>query len=432
MSIRVAFKTLGCKLNFSETATLERRLAQAGYLCVPFDGEADVYVLNTCAVTEQAGRKCRYYVHRVRQRYPQAKVVLMGCYSALKAGALQQELGADMVLGSNTKFQLPDKLPLLLQDNAYVFDRSAEETSGFFGAYSLQEERTRSFLKVQDGCNYFCTYCTVPLARGRFRSGDPSRLLADASDVVAHGIKEIVLSGVNIGEYQGPKGERLIDLLSALSALEGLQRLRVSSIEPNLLTAAIIALAAERPNIMPHFHIPLQSGCDRILARMGRRYRTDLYAEKVMNIKRLMPEAFVAADVIVGFPGETEADFEESMQFIASLPLSALHVFPYSPRPNTLAAGMDGQVGKAVKAERVNRLIALSEEKKTALYRACEGKTAQVLVESKVHDGSYSGFTENYLRVKLPCDEKKTNTIQTVRLGALGADGMAIGEIVDA
>ncbi|MBO4282412.1 MAG: tRNA (N(6)-L-threonylcarbamoyladenosine(37)-C(2))-methylthiotransferase MtaB [Bacteroidales bacterium] len=432
MSLRIAFKTLGCKLNFSETATLEHRLAQAGYQCVPFDGEAEVYVVNTCAVTEQAGRKCRYYVHRVRQRCPQAKVVLMGCYSALKAEALQAELGADMVLGSNTKFLLPDKLPLLFRDTAYVFDRGAEDAPVFFGAYSLQEERTRSFLKVQDGCDYFCTYCTVPLARGRIRSGEMFRLLADASEVVAHGIKEIVLSGVNIGEYRGSKGERLADLLSALSEVEGLRRLRISSIEPNLLTDEIIAMAAERPNIMPHFHIPLQSGCDRILALMGRRYRTDLYAEKVRNIKARMPYAFVAADVIAGFPGETEADFEACYRFIESLPLSALHVFPYSPRPNTPAAEMEGQVSKAVKAERVSRLMALSDAKKAALYRACEGRTAQVLVESKECDGHYSGFTENYLRVKLLCDEKSINTIQAVRLGPLGADGLAIGEVINA
>lgn len=428
MSSRIAVKTLGCKLNFSESATLERRLLSLGYLVVPFDAPADVYVVNTCAVTEQAGRKCRYYVHRVRQRQPQAKVVLMGCYSALKAGQLQSELGADMVLGSNTKFQLPELLPGLLEDATYVFDREKEEEKTFFGAYSLQEERTRSFLKVQDGCNNFCTYCTVPLARGRFRSGNLEALCADAADVVAHGIKEIVLSGVNIGAYRSEKGEDFFTLLQALSRVEGLQRLRISSIEPDLLSDAIIACVAERENVMPHFHIPLQSGCDRILERMHRHYPRQLYADKVRLIKQYMPQAFVAADVIVGFPGETEADFRETVEFLRDIPVSCLHVFPYSQRPNTPAALMPDQVSKAVKAERVQRLMQLSDDKKKELYLSCAGNTAQVLVESKEKGGCYSGFTENYIKVKLRCTEKEVNTIQPVRLCGIADDGQMTGE----
>ena len=428
MSPRIAVKTLGCKLNFSESATLERRLLSLGYLVVPFDAPADVYVVNTCAVTEQAGRKCRYYVHRVRQCRPQAKIVLMGCYSALKAGQLQAELGADMVLGSNTKFQLPDLLPDLLKDATYVFDREKEEEKTFFGAYSLQEERTRSFLKVQDGCNNFCTYCTVPLARGRFRSGNLEALCADAADVVAHGIKEIVLSGVNIGAYRSEKGEDFFTLLQALSRVEGLQRLRISSIEPDLLSDAIIACVAEKENVMPHFHIPLQSGCDRILERMHRHYPRKLYAEKVQLIKQYMPQAFVAADVIVGFPGETEADFRETVEFLRDIPVSCLHVFPYSQRPNTPAAVMPDQVSKAVKAERVQRLIQLSEEKKRGLYLSCQGSKARVLVESKEKGGCYSGFTENYIKVKVACTEKEVNTIQPVRLCGIADDGQMIGE----
>lgn len=432
MSKKIAIKTLGCKLNFSESATLERRLSAEGHSVLPFDAEADIYVINTCAVTEQAGKKCRYYVHGIRQRHPLAKIVLMGCYSALKAEQLQKELGVDMVLGSNTKFLLPDKLAELSSDIPYIFDRTIEDERRFFGAYSLQEERTRSFLKVQDGCNYFCTYCTVPLARGRFRSGDLHQLLNDARDVVAHGMKEIVLSGVNIGEYHGAGGENFTDLLKSLSEVEGLQRVRISSIEPNLLTDEIIALAAERPNIMPHFHIPLQSGCDRVLERMKRHYRTPLYAEKVERIKKQMPQAFVAADVIVGFPGETEADFEETRRFLSNIPISCLHVFPYSQRPNTPAAVMPDQVPQTCKAERVKVLMALSDEKKTALYRSCEGQEARVLVESKEKGGCYSGFTENYIKVKLNCTEKEVNTIQHVRLLACDADGLMIGEKSDA
>ena len=427
---RIAIKTLGCKLNFSESATLERRLSSQGYRMVDFDAPADVYVVNTCAVTEQAGRKCRYYVHRVRQRQPQAKVVLMGCYSALKAGQLQDELGADMVLGSNTKFQLPELLPALLQGASYLYDVEKEAEKTFFGAYSLQEERTRSFLKVQDGCNNFCTYCTVPLARGRFRSGELLALCTDAADVVAHDIKEIVLSGVNIGAYRSEKDEDFFDLLQALSRVEGLQRLRISSIEPDLLSDEIIAYVAEKDNVMPHFHIPLQSGCDRILERMHRHYPRQLYADKVQLIKQYMPQAFVAADVIVGFPGETEADFMETVDFLQNIPISCLHVFPYSQRPNTPAAVMPDQVSKAVKAERVKVLMALSDEKKTALYRSCEGQNARVLVESKEKGGCYSGFTENYIKVKLACSEKNVNTILPVRLCGIADDGLMIGETV--
>ena len=425
--MRVAFKTLGCKLNFSESATLERRLSEQGCSIVPFEGEAEVYVLNTCAVTEQAGRKCRYYVHGVRRRRPEAVVVLMGCYSALQAERLQQELGADLVLGNNTKFRLPELLAGLPGAAKGVFNPEEESQPRFYEAYSLREERTRSFLKVQDGCNYFCSYCTIPLARGRFRSGDLPRLLENARDILAHGSREIVLSGVNIGAYRGRDGESFTDLLRALSGLEGLQRLRISSIEPDLLTDEIIRMAAEKPNIMPHFHIPLQSGCDRILARMRRRYTRALYAEKVTLIKQLMPKAFVAADVIVGFPGEREEDFAETFDFLNSLPVSFLHVFPFSRRPDTPAYSMPDQVPQAVKAERVRRLITLSDAKKEALCRMCEGDVAQVLVESKEKGGFYSGFTENYLKVKLDCTEKEINTIQKVRLGPLGADGMVIG-----
>ena len=431
MSVRVAIKTLGCKLNFSESATLERRLAEEGYENVPFSDDADVYVVNTCAVTEEAGRKCRYYVHGVRRRHPDARIVLMGCYSALRAEQLQKELDADLVLGSNTKFQLPERIPELLSGGTGSFDPERESERDFFGAYSLREERTRSFLKVQDGCDYFCTYCTIPLARGRFRSGDLAALLAAARDIIAHDIREIVLTGVNIGEYRGGNGERLIDLLLALTALPGLQRLRISSIEPNLLTDEIIALAADSPVIMPHFHIPLQSGCDRILERMHRHYNRALYAEKVLRIKQLIPKAFVAADVIVGFPGETKEDFQETYDFLDSLPVSALHVFPYSRRPNTPAYGMPDQLSRAEKAERVRRLISLSDEKKLALCRLCEGDVVQVLVESKEKGGFYSGFSENYLKVRLNCTENAINTIQKVRLAETAADGTMKGEIID-
>ena len=427
-TVRVAFKTLGCKLNFSETATLERRLAEQGYNIVPFESDAEVYVVNTCAVTEQAGRKCRYYVHHVRQAHPSAKVVLMGCLSQLKAEALQKELQVEMVLGSNSKFELPQRLAGLLETEPYLFEN--EKQTCFYGAYSLQEERTRSFLKVQDGCDYYCTYCTIPFARGHFRSGELAGLVQDATDIVRHGIREIVLSGVNIGAYRTAKGEGFFDLLQALSSIEGLERLRISSIEPDLLSDEIIALVAERENIMPHFHIPLQSGCDTVLARMKRRYNTQLYADKVALIRKRMPQACIAADVIVGFPGETELEFAETENFVKTQGITYLHVFPYSMRPNTLAAAMPNQVEKAVKTERVRTLMDLSERKKMDFYRASEGRTAQVLVESKVRGNYYCGFTENYIKVKLHCSEKEVNTVQKVRLSEICADGMMGGELL--
>lgn len=426
-SVRVAFKTLGCKLNFSETATLERRLAEQGYIIVPFESEAEVYIINTCAVTEQAGRKCRYYVHHVRQKHPAAKLVLIGCLSQLKAEALQKELQVEMVLGSNSKFELPQRLAGILEAEPYLFEN--EKQTCFYGAYSLQEERTRSFLKVQDGCDYYCTYCTIPFARGHFRSGDVFSLVNDAKDIVRHGIKEIVLSGVNIGAYHTEKGERFFELLQALSSIEGLQRIRISSIEPDLLSEQIIALVAERKNIMPHFHIPLQAGCDSVLARMKRRYDTRLYADKVALIRKQMPQACIAADVIVGFPGETEQEFSETENFVRMQGITYLHVFPYSVRPNTVAATMPNQVAKAVKRERVRRLMALSAQKKMEFYHASEGQTAQVLVESKVRGNDYCGFTENYIKVKLHCSEKEVNTIQKVRLSEICTDGMMRGEM---
>lgn len=425
---RVAFKTLGCKLNFSESATISRQLAEAGYRIVPFAGEADVYVINTCAVTEQAGKKCRYYVHHIRQQQPEARIVLMGCFAQLKADRLREELQVDMVLGSNTKFELPQRMGQLCATPGYVFDDQRQQ--GFFGAYSLQEERTRSFLKVQDGCDYYCTYCTVPLARGHFRSGELSRLVDDAREVVRHGIKEIVLSGVNIGAYRTEKGENFFDLLQALSAVEGLERLRISSVEPDLLSDDIIAFVASHPHIMPHFHLPLQSGCDAVLARMKRRYLTQLYADKVSLIRQYLPDAFIAADVIVGFPGETDDEFTETLDFISRSSLTCLHVFPYSVRPHTVAAAMPCQVTKAVKAERVRKLIALSDAKKQAFYHAAKGSEARVLVEAKERGSVYSGFTENYIKVKLSCSEKEVNNIVTVKLLQTDDDQLMRAELL--
>lgn len=430
MMYRIAIKTLGCKLNFSESATLERRLMEMGHSFVPFDSEADLYIINTCAVTEQAGRKCRYYVHGIRKWHPEARIVLMGCYSALRAEQLRQELGADMVLGSNTKFLLPEKLPLLMQGKPYVFDMMEERQDRFYPAYSLREERTRSFLKVQDGCNYFCSYCTVPLARGRFRSCDMPLVLEAVRDILAHDIREIVLTGVNIGAYKGGGGEDFADLLEAISNVEGLQRLRISSLEPDLLSERIIRMVAERPNIMPHFHLPLQSGCDRVLERMKRRYRRDLYAEKVLRVRTLLPNAFVAADVIAGFPGETDEDFAETIGFIQSLPVAYLHVFPYSRRPGTPAFSMPCQVPPQVKLERVRALMSLSNKKRREFHHSCEGSVARVLVESRLAGGIGCGFSENYIKVKIPCTENEINTIQTVRLSPDDADGFMKGEVL--
>ena len=420
MNKNVSIKTLGCKLNFSESATMEQLLVEQGYTVSPKDSCADVFIINSCAVTENAEKKCRQYVHQIKKNFPQAKIVLVGCFSALQnAKSIANEV--DLLFGSSDKMRVVQEINRLFDKNSSVEPMQDDDT--FFSSYSIHE-RTRSFLKIQDGCDYFCTYCTVAHARGRSRSDCIENVVVNAKKIVESGVKEIVLSGVNIGDFRSPKGENFFDLLQRLTKETHLKRLRISSIEPNLLSDEIIDFVANSNIILPHFHIPLQSGCNDILSKMKRRYPRELFAEKVFRIKEKMPHACIAADVIVGFPGETEAQFKETYRFIESLPVSMLHVFPYSRRPNTPAADMPNHLTNSCKNERARHLIRLSNEKKRTFYQENSGKVFHVLIESKNENGFLQGFTENYLRVKIPYNKQYINEIITVKLFTVDEKGI--------
>lgn len=427
---RIAIKTLGCKLNFTESAHIERMLAAQGYVFVPFEHEADMYVINTCAVTEQAEKKCVYYIHHIKNHYPHAKIALMGCFSALRKDELSERLGVDTVLGSNNKFELTHIIPSLLSDNIPEIDTYQDDTSTFIDAFSLHE-RTRSFLKIQDGCNYYCTYCTIPYARGHSRSDSLEHVITNAQQIVANDIKEIILSGVNIGDFKTSRGEGFYELLQALEKVEGLKRIRISSIEPNLLTHEIIRLVSESETLLPHFHIPLQSGSDKILKLMKRRYTCDLFAERIHFIKQYMPHACIAVDVIAGFPGETENDFHDTYSYLESLPISYLHVFPFSRRPDTPAYSMSGQLSTREKSDRTRELIKLSDKKKLIFYKENLHSEQKVLIESKTKQGYDTGFSGNYIRVKTKHKEENINSIINVILKAIDIDGNVIAESME-
>ena len=423
-------KTLGCKLNFSESATLSRMLSEQGYCPADKDvTRADLYIINSCAVTQIAEKKCKQFIRHIKSRFPESKIVLVGCFSALEnAYSLANQV--DLMLGSGNKMKLITEIDALFSDNykPKIIQDTQEES--FFHAFSIHE-RTRSFLKIQDGCDYFCAYCTVPYARGRSRSDSMENIIEHAKKIVANNVKEIVLSGVNTGDFKTEKGEHLLDLLLELEKINGLHRIRISSIEPNLLSSEIIHLVASSEKLLPHFHIPLQSGSDEILSKMKRRYTSAFFADKVHQIKEIMPHACIAADVIVGFPSETDELFEQTYQFINSLPLSILHVFPYSKRPNTVAAKMDNHLTTNCKNQRVASLINLSDMKKDIFYRENIGKTGKVLIENKIDEEYMSGFTENYIRVRLPYNPHYINEIKTVKiLQTDSGNGICDAEIV--
>lgn len=421
-------KTLGCKLNFSESATLERMLVGKGYCIAENAAFSDIYIINTCAVTETAEKKCRQYIHQVKKQNPKVKIVLVGCYSALEnAQAIASEV--DLMLGSGNKSQLVEKINFLFEQNNHTIIIKEKPQEAFFASYSM-DERTRSFLKIQDGCDYFCTYCTVAYARGRSRSDSIENIISYAKDIVSNDVKEIVLSGVNIGDFRTEKGDSFIDLLYALEAIKELKRIRISSIEPNLLTDRIIDLVSKSMKILPHFHIPLQSGSNEILSQMRRRYKKELFAEKIYRIKEKMPHCCVAADVIVGFPGETDNLFKETYHFIEDLPLSMLHVFPYSKRPNTIAATMENQLSNTCKNKRANTLIELSNKKKTLFYQQNIHRECFALIESKKTNGFPTGFTDNYIRIKLPYDTAIINEIVKVKILKMDTDGVCKAEII--
>ena len=425
-----AFHTLGCKLNFAETSTIARQLTGAGYEKVSFDEKASVYVINTCSVTENADRECKFHVKRAMKANPEGLVVILGCYAQLKPEEISAIEGVDLVLGAKEKFNILSYLDDLQKTESHGLIHSCEidEADFFIGSYSIGD-RTRAFLKVQDGCDYKCTYCTIPLARGISRSDTIENVVKNATEIASKGIKEIVLTGVNIGDYgKGEFGNKkhehtFLDLISELDKVEGIERIRISSIEPNLLKDESIELVAKSKSFVPHFHIPLQSGSDDLLKLMKRRYLTKLYTDRIAKIREVMPDSCIGVDVIVGFPGETEEKFLETYNFLNELPISYLHVFTYSERENTEAAEMQGVVPIPERKQRSKMLRILSEKKKMAFYRTKIGKTLPVLWEHENKNGVMYGFTENYVRVQKPFDENSINTIETLKLNKIESDG---------
>ena len=425
-----AFHTLGCKLNFAETSTIARQLTGAGYEKVSFDDQAHVYVINTCSVTENADRECKFHVKRAMKANPEGLVVIVGCYAQLKPEEISAIEGVDLVLGAKEKFNILSYLDDLqkTENHGLIHSCEIDEADFFIGSYSIGD-RTRAFLKVQDGCDYKCTYCTIPLARGISRSDTIENVVKNAKEIAGKGIKEIVLTGVNIGDYgKGEFGNKkhehtFLDLISELDQVEGIERIRISSIEPNLLKDESIDLVSKSRSFVPHFHIPLQSGSDDLLKLMKRRYLTKLYSDRIYKIREVMPDSCIGVDVIVGFPGETEEKFLETYNFLNELPISYLHVFTYSERENTEAAEMQGVVPIPERKQRSKMLRILSEKKKIAFYRTQIGKTLPVLWEHENKNGVMYGFTENYVRVQKPFDENSINTIETLKLNKIESDG---------
>jgi len=423
---KVAFYTLGCKLNFSETSSIGRLFQDADYQVVPFHEQADIYVINTCSVTDHADKKCRKIVKEALKHSPNAYITIVGCYAQLKPQEIVEIPGVDMVLGAAEKFNIIEHIQdLTKEQKPIIHNAPIIETNAFVPAYSYGD-RTRTFLKVQDGCDYSCTFCTIPLARGASRSGTIESIVKQAQDIAASGVKEIVLTGVNIGDFgirNGKREDQFLDLIIALDNIAGIDRFRISSIEPNLLSDEVIEFVATSEKFVAHFHMPLQSGSDKILAQMRRRYKRALYAERVKKIKQLMPDCCIGVDVIVGFPGETRADFLETYEFLNGLDVSYLHVFTYSERENTIAAQMEGAVPGAARSERSKMLHILSEKKRRAFYEQQLGKTVEVLFESDVKEGYMHGFSRNYVKTRIAYDPLMVNEVKNVQLTTIDASG---------
>ena len=433
---KVAFYTLGCKLNFSETSTIARDFENENFTRVDFSESADVYVINTCSVTENADKRFKSIVRQLQKVNPEAFVIAIGCYAQLQPKQLADVDGVDLVLGATEKFKITDYLnDLTKNDIGAIHSCEIEDADFYVGSYSFGD-RTRAFLKVQDGCDYKCTYCTIPLARGISRSDTLQNVLSNAREITQKGIKEIVLTGVNIGDYgKGEFGNKkhehtFFELVQALDTVEGLERVRISSIEPNLLKDETIDFVAQSDNFVPHFHIPLQSGSNELLKLMRRRYMKALYVDRVARIKQKMPNACIGVDVIVGFPGETDELFLETYEFLNHLDVSYLHVFSYSERPNTVAATMEAKVPKAVRTKRSKMLRGLSVKKRRAFYESQLGTVQNVLFESENKEGYIHGFTRNYVKVKAPWNPELVNTIHDVHLKAIDQDGLVRFEFV--
>ncbi|MDR0581575.1 MAG: tRNA (N(6)-L-threonylcarbamoyladenosine(37)-C(2))-methylthiotransferase MtaB, partial [Prevotellaceae bacterium] len=414
----VAFYTLGCKLNFSETSTLARRFVEAGFERVSPVQAADIYVINTCSVTEQADRKCRQAIRKLMQRNPAALMVVTGCYAQLKPEEVAAIDGVDLVLGADQKGNLFEYVNnLRTKGKAQVLSCDIHAVDSFFLAFS-SSDRTRSFLKVQDGCDYRCAYCTVPLARGKSRNLPIADIVKEAETIAASGVQEVVLTGVNIGDFGKTTGETFFELLQALEKVNGIGRFRLSSIEPNLLTDDIIEWIAQSGKMTPHFHIPLQSGSNRVLQLMRRRYRRKVFAGRVQKIRAVMPHAFIGVDIIAGFPGETADDFRDTCSFLEQLEPAFLHIFPYSERPGTPAAAMPGSVPKRERAARVKALQILCAKLHRAFYEKNIGLATRVLWESASKDGMMQGFTDNYLKIETPCHPDLIGRLLPVTVGS--------------
>ena len=423
--MKIAFTTLGCKLNFAESSALGKALIERGHTKAKQGEEADICIINTCTVTDAADHKDRQMIHRIRRQNPNAILIVTGCYAQLKPGEIAQIEGVDYVLGQDEKFRLAEFIEQLEKsrrrdvETSRVITSAIREVEDFHGAYS-KDDRTRCFLKVQDGCNYFCSYCTIPLARGKSRNPSIASLVAQAQEALNGGAKEIILSGVNIGDFGRSTGEHFIDLLRALDALDGDYRIRISSCEPNLLSDEIIDFVAGSTHFAPHFHIPLQSGSNAVLKIMGRRYTRELFAERVAHIKSVMPHAFIGVDCMVGVRGETAECWADYVDFIEQLPVSQLHVFTYSERANTRMLEMDLYVVPQKERERRSKqLHSISAQKTEAFYKEHEGYQALVLWESSKKDGLMYGFTENYIKVSCPYDRAKVNTFERITVPPL-------------
>lgn len=427
---KVAFYTLGCKLNFSETSTIARQFESLGFDRVSPDTAADIYVINTCSVTDHADKKCRQAIHKFINKSPNAFIAVVGCYAQLKPDEISKIEGVDLVLGSSEKFNVPIYIESdLKKAKAKIYSCDVEVIHDFFPAYS-SNDRTRSFLKVQDGCDYHCSYCTIPLARGHSRNMPIPKIIEQAKEIASKGVKEIILTGVNTGDFGKSTGESFFDLIKELEKVEGINRYRISSIEPNLITDEIIEFCSKSEKFLPHFHIPLQSGSNRILGLMRRRYKRELFAERLSAIRKQIPNCFIGVDVIVGFPGETVEDFNDALNFIKEQQPSFLHIFPYSERPNTPAIEFEGKVKPIDVKHRLQQLSKLSDELHRKFYVNCIGQIEEVLFESTRKGNLMFGFTRNYIKVETSFDKSLVGKIVKLKIVGISEDGNALVEII--
>jgi threonylcarbamoyladenosine tRNA methylthiotransferase MtaB len=428
---KVAFHTLGCKLNFAETSTISRSFPEEKFERVPANSKADIYIINTCSVTDTADKKCRQAIKKFITLSPEAFIAVVGCYAQLKPQEISSIPGVDLVLGTNEKFDISDYITdFKKKQKTEIHSCDLTSSDSFNPSFSLGD-RTRSFLKVQDGCDYGCSYCTIPRARGRSRNPEISTIIREAEHIAGRGVKEIVITGVNIGDFGKSTGDSFTGLLNELVKVPGIERFRISSIEPNLLTDELVALTETNNKILPHFHIPLQSGSNKILGLMRRRYTREIFGSRIKMLMEKIPIAGIGADVIVGFPGESDSDFEETYSFLDGIPLSYLHVFTFSERPDTIAEQLPGKVLYKDKEKRSKRLIALSQKKSFLFNKLNIGRVTDVLFESTRSEGLITGFTPNYIRVEHPWESRLTGQIKKVRLNKISSSGRMSIELIE-